>query len=279
MIFEPNALLVPFNKAMAQWQFCLDPERRDAIASNKNLRHFCSYLMRNQKLSGCLDTQRFSDELEHGLFLDSNIPRGYGLGSSGALVAAVYERYALRFFENLSSLKSVLAEMENSFHGNSSGNDPLQCYLGKPFKITKEKGIEVLDFDFSLSPIRVFLIDTKKKSPTGPLVDYYMAQRKQPSYLEAFQQCYLPCVSSCIDAFLEHRSVDFFLSLEMLTSMQMDFLRPMITDNTLSLFNGTFGFHFGVKILGSGGGGYVLGFTDDVLQAEKVLSDFDVVWL
>ena len=30
----------------------------------------------------------------NGLFFKSNIPQGYGLGSSGAMVAAFYDRYA-----------------------------------------------------------------------------------------------------------------------------------------------------------------------------------------
>ena len=71
----------------------------------------------------------------------------------------------------------------------------------------------------------------------------------------------------------------FFKSLKQLTQGQMNFLRPMITDNTLDLFNGDFDFHFGVKISGSGGGGYVLGFTDEVEKAQKLLRDFEVLWL
>ena len=29
------------------------------------------------------------------IYISSNIPQGYGLGSSGALIAAVYEKYAI----------------------------------------------------------------------------------------------------------------------------------------------------------------------------------------
>ena len=64
----------------------------------------------------------------------------------------------------------------------------------------------------------------------------------------------------------------FFKSLNQLTKGQLQFLRPMITDNTLDLFTTDFDFNFGVKISGSGGGGYVLGFTDDVEKANELLS-------
>ena len=59
----------------------------------------------------------------------------------------------------------------------------------------------------------------------------------------------------------------------------MEFLCPMITDNTLDLFTTDYDFNFGVKISGSGGGGYVLGFTDDVQKASDLLKDFEVIWL
>ena len=89
----------------------------------------------------------------------------------------------------------------------------------------------------------------------------------------------------------------FFKSLNQLTKGQLEFLRPMITENTLDLFTAEYDFHFSVKISGSGGGGYVLGFTDDVVKTNKLLgfegidsnrtglarndmpSKFDVIWL
>ena len=53
----------------------------------------------------------------------------------------------------------------------------------------------------------------------------------------------------------------------------------MIPDPVAELFERTYDFHFGVKILGSGGGGYILGFTDDRQKASTVLLDKKVLWL
>lgn len=33
-------------------------------------------------------------DLQEGMYFDSSIPRGYGVGSSGAIVAAIYDKYA-----------------------------------------------------------------------------------------------------------------------------------------------------------------------------------------
>ena len=60
------------------------------------------------------------------MYFDSSIPQGYGVGSSGALVAAIYDQYALNkitVLENLTKdklvqLKTVFAAMESFFTGN-----------------------------------------------------------------------------------------------------------------------------------------------------------------
>ena len=38
--------------------------------------------------------ERLDADLEKGMYFDSSIPMGYGVGSSGAIVAAIYDRYA-----------------------------------------------------------------------------------------------------------------------------------------------------------------------------------------
>ena len=123
------------------------------------------------------------------------------------------------------------------------------------------------------------MIDTKIKSNTKPLVNHFKAQRENPQFLNRFQSDYVPCVTSCINTMIEGNKELFFSSLKQLIKGQLDFLRPMVTDNTLDLFTTEYDFNFGVKISGSGGGGYVLGFTDDVEQASKLLNDFEVIWL
>ena len=168
--------------------------------------------------------------------------------------------------------------MESFFHGSSSGIDPLQCYVGKPFKITP-KEVQILSDDFLQKGIHVCLIDTKIKSNTKPLVEHFKKQRLDPSFGNRFQKEYTPQVKSCIDSMIQGDKDLFFKSLNLLTKGQLEFLRPMITDNTLDLFTTDYDFHFGVKISGSGGGGYVLGFTDDLEKASNLLSDFDVIWL
>ena len=278
MIFDATALMIPLKRFSAQWQFPQSRNLASSFPSNQSLKQFCKYLSENQELSNLFDFQSFSKDLNEGLFLASNVPSGYGLGSSGTLVAAVYDRYAIQKNNDYLQLKTLFGLMESHFHGSSSGIDPLQCYLGKPFKITP-KGVELLSDDFLKKGIHICLIDTKIKSNTKPLVEHFKQQRENPDFLNRFQAEYLPCVKTCIEAMISGDKELFFKSLKQLTKGQLQFLRTMITENTLNLFTTDFGFNFGVKISGSGGGGYVLGFTDDVEKASDSLKDFEVIWL
>ena len=271
MIFDATALMIPLKRFSAQWQFPQSRNRTASLTSNQSLKRFCQYLSEKDDLSNLLDLQALRRDLNDGLFLSSNVPSGYGLGSSGTLVAAVFDRYAIRKTEDYLQLKTLFGQMESHFHGSSSGIDPLQCYLGKPFKITPE-GVQLLSDDFLKKDIHICLIDTKIKSNTKPLVNHFKTQRENPDFLSRFQSEYVPCVTSCINSMIEGNKELFFKSLKQFTKGQLEFLRPMITDNTLDLFTADYDFNFGVKISGSGGGGYVLGFTDDVAKASELFS-------
>ena len=278
MIFDATALMIPLTKFSAQWRFASHLDASGGMASNSSLQCFADYLSTLNNVKNIIDLQRLNHELYYGLFLSSNVPSGYGLGSSGTLVAAVYDGYAKQKNDDLLQLKKLFGLMESYFHGSSSGIDPLQCYLGKPFKITP-KGVELLSDGFLKKDVRICLIDTKIKSNTKPLVEHFKAQRMNPRFYNRFQKEYTPLVKSCIDTIIQGDTELFFNSLRQLTKGQLEFLRPMITDNTLDLFTTDYDFLFGVKISGSGGGGYVLGFTDDVEKASDLLTNFEVIWL
>jgi len=278
MIFDATALMIPLKRFSAQWRFAPSLTAQGVAASNASLQHFSDYLSSLDGANETIDFQRLNHDIAHHLYLDSNVPTGYGLGSSGTLVAAVYDGYAKQKTTDYLQLKTLFGLMESHFHGSSSGIDPLQCYLGQPFKITPE-GVQILSDDFLKKDIHICLIDTKIKSNTKPLVNHFKEQRENPDFLNRFQTEYLPCVKTCIDMMISGDNNLFFNSLKQLTKGQLQFLRPMITDNTLDLFTTDYDFHFGVKISGSGGGGYVLGFTDEVEKSSKLLADFEVIWL
>ena len=68
-----------------------------AIDSNKMLRDFLTYLENLQDIGTLkceLDLEHFGKDLDKNMFFESSIPQGFGIGSSRALCAALYQRYA-----------------------------------------------------------------------------------------------------------------------------------------------------------------------------------------
>ena len=66
--------------------------------SNANLKRFVAYLEELQEKKPLLvsfDFERLKTDVQNGLYFDSSIPQGYGVGSSGALVA--YKRKITNF--------------------------------------------------------------------------------------------------------------------------------------------------------------------------------------
>src|SRR4051812_8033102 len=62
----------------------------EAVKSNGNLSRFVSYLEQMQSEQPELvkfDLDSLKSDVTNGMYFDSSIPQGYGVGSSGALVA------------------------------------------------------------------------------------------------------------------------------------------------------------------------------------------------
>ena len=276
MIFGSEALLIPYYSAFGEWSSVINRPSERGFESNASIRKFYDYLREHEEFR-ILDLRRFDMELNAGLFFDSTIPLGYGVGSSGALVAAIYDRYKLIEINDIPKLKDFLAKMESFFHGSSSGMDPLQCYLGKPFILSQQttdngqqSSFTMLDDDFISDAIHIFLIDTKIKSPTAPLVEKFKELRKDNSYLDKFDNEYVPIVSKCIKSLTDKKDDEFYEHLSQLSKLQIELLSHTIPEETRKFFltdikkDG-----FQVKLCGAGGGGFLLGFTKDIEKTNN----------
>ena len=152
IIKDSKGLSIPYNFYKGA---LIIPQQQtpETLQSNKHLKAFCAYLGQIEEEGQSLtrfNLSQMHDDLAQGMYFDSSIPQGYGVGSSGALVAAIYDRYAIdkiTILENLTrekllTLKSAFAQMESFFHGKSSGLDPLNSYLSLPILINSQEHIE-----------------------------------------------------------------------------------------------------------------------------------------
>jgi len=125
-----------------------------------------------QECSDIIDTALLDSWLE-GHTIESNIPIGYGLGSSGALTAAIYDICGSdTSHQDYKVHQDQMARMESFFHGKSSGFDPLVSYVDRPILRTVT-AIEVSEEDLLLD-YSVALVDSGKPRAGRDLIKKFM---------------------------------------------------------------------------------------------------------
>ena len=252
--------------------------------SNQHLKKYADYLAHLELPENFrLNVDEFLKEIEGGLFFDSNIPQGYGVGSSGALVAAIFERYSVvkRSPDNISKdelkdLKKVFGLLESYFHGKSSGIDPLICYMNLPILIENKENVDKVAIPKEeQGKGAIFLIDSGIVGETGPMVQIFFEKMKTEGFRKTLKEEFIRYNNACIDAFLKKDMNPFFRNLKKLSVWAYEHFRPMIPESIYNAWkNGIDSNAYYLKLCGSGGGGYILGFTKDYAKAEKMLDGF-----
>lgn len=271
--FYKGALIIP------------EQQTQQTIDSNGQLRGFCDYLSKNQTDAlSSFDLDQMNSDLDKGMYFDSSIPQGYGVGSSGALVAAIYDRYALdkiTVLENLTrdkllALKAVFAQMESFFHGKSSGLDPLNSYLSLPILINSQEHIEPAGIPSqSNSGGGVFLLDSGMTGETAPMVQLFMEKMKHEGFRSMLKNEFVRYTDQCVEDFLNGDVSSLFGNIKRLSKVVLDHFQPMIPKQFHQLWQlGLDTNAYYLKLCGSGGGGYMLGFTQDLAKAKSVLKDY-----
>jgi len=281
------ALTVPYTHFKGELSFINDDKYTNldfATESNKSLREYLIYLQslnEKKELLFEMDFNAFENDVAAGLYFESTIPQGYGIGSSGALCAAVYGKYSSnKIFsdENISTedllmLKKIFAQMESFFHGVSSGMDPLNCYIKNPLLIKSKTNIETVGIPREFSNNGgIFLINTGKPGKTGPLVNLFFEQCKEDRFFNLIKNEMIPFTNGCIQSIVKGDIKAFFGHLKSLSGFLLSNLKPMIPNAFLDAWQrGLESGDYYLKLCGSGGGGFLLGFTEDLDKAQKML--------
>jgi len=226
-----------------------------------------------------IDIHNFRKELDTGLFFDSNIPMGYGLGSSGALCAAVYDRFGQEKAHSLTDLKAVFANMESFFHGHSSGIDPLTSYLGQPILIENKTEVRPVIFAEWSQPPLVFLLDSRLPRHTGPLVQWFLEQSRRADWRAQLDDDLLPAHRNMVQAWIEADSTVFWTALRQVSAFQFRHFQPMVPATLLEIWRQSFESEsVTFKICGAGGGGFLLGFARDRAAITALGAQYPIVF-
>lgn len=220
-----------------------------------------------------VDRARLEADLLSGLCFESNIPMGYGMGSSGALCAAVYSRYVQKKETDPTRLKDIFAAMESWFHGQSSGLDPLTSYLNRPLRITREAGVQIFegaDWKQDEAPA-VFLLDSGVPRQTGTLVRWFLDAQKTADFGGMLRQEYLPAHAQVLNAWAQADPAAFWPALHTISRLQHAHFTPMIPAGVQALWTSNLqNPDLAFKICGAGGGGFLLGFARTRAAAAAV---------
>ena len=287
IIKDSRGLSIPYNF----YNGALKIDESQTIAhqeSNQNLERFSNYLENSQTDLAKLvsfDIEKLKKDIKDGLYFDSSIPQGYGVGSSGALVAAIYDKYAsdkITVLENLTrdkllKLKSIFSMMESFFHGKSSGLDPLNSYLSLPILINSKNHIEPAGIPSQLRGGKgaIFLLDSGKTGETAPMVQLFMEKMKDEGFRKMVKNQFIKHTDACVSDFLQGNINSLFSNVKKLSKVVLDNFKPMIPNEFHTLWKkGIETNAYYLKLCGSGGGGYMLGFTEDVDQAKNALKDY-----
>jgi len=293
IIKDAMGLSIPYRSYSGALKLPEEALNESQRLSNQALIPFVEYLQElsyDGELKVNLDLRRLQRALTEGLYFESSIPQGYGVGSSGALVAALYAEYALDPLDlsqpipshGLSQLKEALGQMESYFHGKSSGIDPTICYLQLPLLIRSSKDLGTVDLPSTeaTGSGAIFLLNSGNPGETQPMVNIFMEKLKEEGFRKVMSEQFKKYNDACVQAFLQGDWDPLFTNLKGLSRVALEHFSPMIPSAFHALWQkGIDSNAYYLKLCGSRGGGSILGVTKDLdaAKAELAPHKLDVV--
>jgi mevalonate kinase len=223
-----------------------------------------------------LNMQGMRQDINQGIWIESNTPSGYGIGSSGVVTALIYDRYSLRVQTDIGRLRSELAAIESFFHGSSSGVDPLTSFTNRSLLVQQPNDHITLLESLPESQCHIYLLDSQSKRNTAQLVQAFKTQcAEQAGFEQAIIE--LKHISNhTLSAYLK-QSPDFFALLKALSMRHLElFSGAFIPSHIEKVWRtGLDTYQYTMKLCGAGGGGFFLVFS--VTELELQLGSFTLV--
>ena len=274
LLLDSMGLAIPYPYFSGRLNFFAESgkslEGKESTSKGEMLK-LLDYLKREASGIPFLDLYRFEADLNNGLYFDSTIPSGSGLGSSGALSAAIFASYSLdREHNDYQKIRTYLAAIESSFHGLSSGIDPVISLINKPVLINKlPPAITEVDLSPFLKSYTLFLINTHVKGKTKDLVTSFLQRYGESDFKYVIDNEYLPIINHTIETTSSSDLGSFDAAIAKYSQFQLSYFTHLIPFGMRKYFeHGLESNDYHLKICGSGGGGFILGFARDRMKAE-----------
>lgn len=268
------ALSIPFKKYNGKLLF--DNKSQKTKSNHYSVKYLIDYhkFLANSGFEDKLNLIDFKHDIECGLIFDTNIPISYGLGSSGAIVASIYNSYAYGPTNDINKLKDIFSKMESYYHGKSSGLDPLVSFLNKPILIDNNHEIKTVDIPKQNSLLKggIFLVDTKTTGETQPLVNWFLNEYESIDYQYKIQNQLIPLNNNSITNMLSGDFNSLLSNVKLISKFTLENFKPMIPNSVRNIWETGLGTNdYYLKLCGSGGGGMMLGFTNNIEDTTSKL--------
>ena len=274
IMHDSNALSIPYKKFNGSLSKS-DHLSEDQKISNRNIESLYKYIIQEDYLNDIINSDNLKEEIDSGLYFDSNIPIGSGLGSSGALVSSIISRYSkvdLKSFSN-SEIKKIMSLVESKFHGNSSGFDPAVSYFNKPMLYSNQK-IKLIE-RIAFKDFKVYIIDSQIDSSTKKMIKVFEDKISKSEFRLFFNSKFINNTNQCI-YHLINTSKLFRDSVKELSNDTLHNFQEMIPEKLKNKWKeGIKNDSYYMKLCGSGGGGFFLAYDFDN-QINSSFSDFKI---
>ena len=195
------------------------------------------------------------------LRIKNSVPVGSGLGASAVLCVTIARFFNYKKWILEEKIIPFATDLENFFHGKSSGVDIAVVQLGEPIKFQKDARYEPLNLKLNF---QLYVTYTGEKSKTSDCVKKVSGIfEKEPELGHKIDQQMKKAVS-----FVETESMDSWIKAFEIASNCFELwglVTPqMIIHMSWVLSQGA----LGLKPTGSGGGGYILSIWDKLPPQE-----------
>ena len=221
-----------------------------------------------------INLDAFYESIQAGWYLESNIIQGYGVGSSGAVIAAIYDKFKTKKDINPEQLRSIFANMEAFYHGHSSGFDPLIAYSQQAIHVQRSGSMQYLNTAIDLS--NFYLLDSDSiRSRSQTVSATFRRLESEPS----LGQRLVTLQNDAIQAIVNQNS-SLPNHFKNISSVQIERFPELIPRHLQAWWKeGLNTNHFYCKLCGAGGGGYYLLFALESENLEHLKRDYKLIAL
>lgn len=222
------------------------------------------FISHSAVLRDALDVEKLRHDLAQGLMFESDIVPGTGMGSSGALCAAIYDTYARKKNksgvyrqEDIPRLMDHMSLMESYYHGSSSGLDPLVSLVCRPVLVKSRKSVEFVSIDRSaLKNLNLLQVSSQRK--TSLLVQRFLQTCENEDYKEKVEN-FKSLTELAIERVLANDASGLEKAFSDISLWQYENMGEMICDEVRPLWRkGLETQEFFLKLCGAGGGGHYI---------------------